>query len=318
MHRKPALLFCLILAACQPAAGSSGLPPASPGATAQSPAATIAPHPSPTLALPAGRLVFQRSGEGGGVFTINADGTEEQQVLGGTFGTPKWSPDEAHLLVYQESEVAVVPALVRPDGSGYRALTPPAGVNCGGAIWSRDGAHVAAECWVEGDESRTGIYLADIADGSYEQLTTGHAVPAEFSPDGSQLLFVRDLGDAGQALELADADGSHERRLGAFTVGQFAGFMDHGRSIYAASNGAIVVLSLTGDVQRTISAPELKIVEARLSPDERWFAIIYDPQAAVAPGLYRIALDGSGFGPIVHTNVAGVEEGHPDWRPNAS
>jgi Tol biopolymer transport system component len=320
------LVLALVLAGCQAARPARS--PATPG---ESPVVTARPTTpkmdAPPTAAPAtpeadasfstDRIAFQRSGDRAGIYTIDASGTNEQRVLAGTYGTPKWSPDGTWLAVYHEKpDGSVAPALVRPDGSGYRELPLTPGLSCGLAAWSPDGGTLALECWDEEDATRQGIYLMSAADGQgLHQLTHIHGLPGQFSADGRRLLLAIDAGNATLKLGMVDVDGSNPQTVGAVTIKQMPGFLDGDRSIYAVVNGAIEILDLSGRRLRTIDAPEPRIIEARLSPDAKEFAFIYDPLAAVAPGLYRMAVDGSGLARIVHTNAPGIQEEHPDWAP---
>jgi dipeptidyl aminopeptidase/acylaminoacyl peptidase len=322
------VILCAVLAGCDvapSAAASTASPvahPSDPSAidrAAASPsrgAASAAPSSSPPT-LPSGRIVFQRSGDRAGIYVIDADGSHEQMILAGVFGTPKWSPDGNRLAVYSEKPTGrVVPALIGNDGSGYRELMLPRDLNCGLASWSPDGTALALECWDENHPERTGIYLA-AADGDtgMRQVTTGHGLPSDFSAAGDRILFAKDAGDGRLRLAVVGIDGSDERTLGTDTIGQMPGFMPEEQGIYVVADGAIGVLDMSGRLLRTIRAPEPGIHEARLSPDARWFVFVYDPGAAVAPGLYRIAVDGTGFAEVAHTNLAGIQEEHPDWAP---
>jgi hypothetical protein len=327
MRRSSILILCVVLTGCgvaQSAVTFTAAPAATPTVEALSgalespaPAPTpVAASPSPP-ATPVGRIAFQRSGDRAGIYVIDADGSNEQLVLAGAYGTPKWSPDGSRLAVYAERPNGhVVPALVGSDGSGYRELELLRDLNCGLAAWSPDGATLALECWDEQHPQRTGIYLAQ-ADGdtAMRQVTIGHGLPGQFSAAGDTILFARDAADGTTRLAIVGTDGKDERTLGTGTIGQMPGFMPHDQGMYAVADGAIEVMDKSGRLQGTIQAPEPKIHEARLSPDGRWFAFIYDPRDAVAPGLYRIVVDGTGFAPVAHIDIAGIQEEHPDWAP---
>src|SRR5262245_14288222 len=94
---KPALLLVALLgAACTPVTGAPPLPsPTSIAASTPIWSTNPIREPTPTRQIgPNGRLAFQRNDPSkGGVFLIQADGTGEQPVRSGTYGTPKWSPD---------------------------------------------------------------------------------------------------------------------------------------------------------------------------------------------------------------------------------
>jgi dipeptidyl aminopeptidase/acylaminoacyl peptidase len=328
MRRSWVLLFCIVLAGCagaQSGAAPTDGPERSPGpapalaAAIESPSSALAAAPSSSSAssIPVGRIAFQRTGDRAGIYLIDADGSHEQLVLAGAYGAPKWSPDGSRLAIYAEKpDGRVVPALIGSDGSGYRELTLPSGLNCGLAAWSPGGMSLALECWDEQQPRRTGIYLADV-DGAtaMRRLTTTHGMPGAFSAGGDSVLFARDAGNDATELAIVGTDGTGERTLDTRTIGQTPGFMPGDQGIYVVVDGMIDVLDTSGRQLRTIRAPEPKILEARLSPDGRWFAIVYDPLDAVAPGLYRMGVDGTGVATIAHTDVAGIEEAQPDWAP---
>jgi Tol biopolymer transport system component len=316
MRLATLVVLAALVAACQSAAAGP-----TPSLTASSPSSSPVATASPTAAapkrsLPSGRIAFQRSGDVGGIFSIDATGTDEKRILAGSFGTPKWSPDGSRLAVYAEKpDDRVVPAIVQPDGSAYHELTLPAGLNCGLSAWSPGGTKLALECWDEHEPARTGIYLALVNGADFHQITRGHGLPADFSTDGRELLFARDPDGSSLELAMVDVDGSHERTIGDDAIGQMPGFLAGDHTVYAVIGGAIAILDLSGKRLQTIEAPEPKVKEARVSPDGAFFAFVYDPMAAVAPGLYRMAFDGSAFGRIVHTDVEGIQEEHPDWVP---
>jgi dipeptidyl aminopeptidase/acylaminoacyl peptidase len=312
------LLLAGAFAACQ------GAPIASPTPTVAPPrpeptmlVVSPDPMPAPTAkGAPTGRLAFQRTGPEGGIFLIDADGSNEQRILHGTYGTPRWSPDGKQLAVYEETADHVRVAILNADGTALHLLAIQSGLDCGLAAWAPSGRQLALECWSEANQGATGIYLVGIdGAGTWQRLTRGHGLPSEFSADGKRLLFARD--PDGNHLELAEVDveGTNERTIGHLSIGQMPGYFGGVGEFYVVAGGAIVILNPSGSVGRSIAAPEPKIVEARLSPDGRDFAFIYDPRAAASPGLFRIAVDGSGFGEIAHADMDGIQEEHPDWAP---
>src|SRR5262249_7845019 len=94
-----------------------------------------------------------------------------------------------------------------------------------------------------------------------------------------------------------------------------AGFMPGGQTIFVCQDGGLSVFDLGGGQIRQIPTPEEKVSEAHLAADGAHIVFVYDPLAAVAPGVYFIGLDGRGRKKVVHTNVAGREETSPDWGP---
>ena len=178
---------------------------------------------STTAAVPEpdGRIVFNR-GEGGTenifTYTINPDGSDEQQLFDGRSENPRWSPDGTEIQIFCCSD-GMVAHLIDPTTGELRSLEPPdpaIEVFCGGA-WSPDGERLACEGYGVDDPSRNGLYWIRSSDGSgLEQVTSnpdGGDLPGDFSPDGNRLVFVR-LGGNGQAgIFVTNVDGSGLRRI---------------------------------------------------------------------------------------------------------
>jgi WD40-like Beta Propeller Repeat len=292
-----------------PSAGSSDLPvPASPAPTA-------------TTETLSGRIAFQRhTSETVGAYVIDPDGQHER-LLAADAELPRWSPDGAliALAVHKPGDRLVV-GLVAPDGSGLHVLEPDPTLNYAAAAWSPDGQWLAVETWDETDPDRNGIYLMHPDGTGLRKLTNG-GIPGAFSPDGRQLAFIDfDSGGTGGYagpghLAIVDFDGSNQHRVGDLEIGPYPGFMPDGQSLYAFASGRIVVVDLSGRHLREIRVDEPKLAEGRLAVDGRHFVVVYDPQAVVAPGVWRIGVDGSGFAKVVHTNVVGIEESAGDWGP---
>jgi Tol biopolymer transport system component len=155
-------------------------------------------RPSPTVgpALITGRILFLRFPESGVAeyFVVKADGSDEQ-----TFGprveyeTRQVSPDRSLLaIVGPNSQGIVVGGTIGVDGTGFHLFeNPEPSLNLACGIW---GPHnrLACEAWNDVDLSLDGIYTVLASDGSDpQQLTTGRDVPCDYSPDGTQLAFVR-------------------------------------------------------------------------------------------------------------------------------
>ncbi len=76
---------------------------------------------------------------------------------------------------------------------------PPFCGGCGSLVgidyvpraWSPDGKLIAVETWSDLDQSLNGIRLSPVGGVDWEPLTAGRTVPIAFSPDSSQLLYVR-------------------------------------------------------------------------------------------------------------------------------
>ena len=309
-------ILALGLAACQAAAPATETPAAPTQQPTQPPTQppSVSPSASPvTSAAGSGLIVFQRTDDG--VYTVAPSGGAETRILPGSYQTPRWSPSGDQLAlshIIDDAHGVVVPAIAEPDGSGVHDLTlGQAGLHCGASVWSPDGAWLAAECWDEQDDAKTGIYRMQAADGGdLRQLTVGHGIPGDISDDGTQLVFV----DADGRLGLVGVDGSGERRLGDAAIGLYPGFMPGGASIYATLDGVLTILDLDGAVVEQVKAPEPQMYEPRLDPEGTTFVFTYDPQKVKSPGLARIGTDGQGFADILLAAPGQAENVSADWR----
>ena len=179
------------------------------------------------------RIVTSALLQGGGaaVTTMSPAGTDVARVDVPAdledFNKSTWSHDGTRLLhsnvfVFDDDGeiVAFRPAISAPDGSGYRLLrmrNRPMDMFC--SAWSPDDSRIL--CNNDG-----GIISFRASDGrGARRLTTnpygGQDLAVGYSPDGTRLAWVRegpdpspDRGrDERAALFVADADGTHARRL---------------------------------------------------------------------------------------------------------
>jgi hypothetical protein len=203
----PALVAAL-LSACSgvsstPEAASGQLRTASPAASTASPTRpppTTSPSTmvAPTLNAGAlGRILLQRFPESGPVekYVVNADGSDEQPFgPREDYETRQVSPDESLLAVVgPNSQGMIVGGTIAVDGSGFHLFeNPEPSLNLACGIWAPHD-RIACEGWNDDDSSVDGMYTALASDGSDPQrLTTGRDSPCDYSPDGSQLAFVRE------------------------------------------------------------------------------------------------------------------------------
>ena len=196
----------LVLGACGGGETDSGSPSGS-----GSDGSTTAAAPEPD-----GRIVFNR-GEGGTenifTYTIDPDGSDEQQLFDGRSENPRWSPDGTEIQIFccDDGNVA---HFVDPSTGVLRTLAPPdpsIETFCGGA-WSPDGERVACEGYGAEDPSLNGIYWIRSSDGGgLERLTSnpgGEDLPGDFSPDGDRLVFMRVEKGGETGIYVAEVDGS--------------------------------------------------------------------------------------------------------------
>ncbi len=111
------------------------------------------------------------------------------------------------------------------DGRGATRVTSEGGSPTH-PTWSADGQSIAFEA-TDPESGGREIYLVTVADGAIQRLTSGACKPSDgrscpdgevgnrqpaFSPDGSQIAFVR-TDKTGRHLYLMSADGSGQRSL---------------------------------------------------------------------------------------------------------
>jgi uncharacterized repeat protein (TIGR02543 family) len=114
-----------------------------------------------------------------GIYTINADGTDEKSILtgGGTVGL-SWSPVNNEIVFDRGSGIW----LMNPDGSNLRSI-PPNGIlqNAFCPVWSYDGTGVAFSTTVYGSKE---IYTVNMDGSGVVQLTDTDNVPGHNTGNG--------------------------------------------------------------------------------------------------------------------------------------
>lgn len=175
------LVASMALAAC------SGSPPATNGEASA----------SPSTAPPAqGHILYSHiTGSGVGEFFVaNPDGSDETPFAPGKeFEARNLSPDGSRLaLVAEDGPGAFVGGTVEVDGSAFRLFPHLDGsLNLACGVWASP-RRLACEGWDDSDPSRAGIYTVRASDGrDPRRLTQARDVPCDYSPDGTQLAFVR-------------------------------------------------------------------------------------------------------------------------------
>ena len=237
-----------------------------------------------------GRIVFTRAGGQYGdetIFIANADGSDERRLTPpGESCCVRFSPDGTQLLYSLLTEDGRITTGIQNLGDGtVRALPlPDATANLGPGAWSPDGQRIALQLWDEPDHSRDGIYTARANDGSdLVRLTDAEIadIPADYSPDGAQLIFLRE-----------------------------------GRS---QSVGELFTVSTDGDGEPSRVSPDGMLIgygSARFSPDGSRIAF---QEARISPQgrIWTMAPDGTDV-TIMFEDAEGRFASHPAWSPDGS
>lgn len=234
------------------------------------------------------------------------------------FEAPRWSPDGMWIAIARhEADDSVHVSFIRADGSGYRELHPDPTLNLGVVAWTPDGEWIACEAWDPTDESRDGIYIVKVADGSGLVKIAPRGVPGSFSADGKRLVFSVAEGDR-HRLAIVNRDGTGFAKLGSEDADPVPGFMPDG-TIYDTIRDKMGFFDLEGTLLRTLSAPIGTINEARLSPDGKRFVFVHFGPPSDYAAIATINVDGTDL-QIVVSAIQGEDALHseqstPDWQP---
>ena len=321
-----------LLAACSgtPPAGSvgpvdTGSASASPTGPATAATPSLEPVASPTPALArAGRIAFAQivpSVEHFDVFTIRPDGTDERKLVHGKHTLPRWSPDGTKVAM-SSYWFGNYESTVNADGSNfveYRNPDPTLTLEC--TAWSADSKRLACEGFDPKKGSRSGIYTVDAATGQdLRRLTSSpdgvREIPGSYSPDGSQIVYVRatyTVLSLGQ-LWVANADGSNPHKISDTLVGYRVAWSPDGGTIAADdAKGHLILFDLhhLGEQPVQISIPNAQASVPRWSPDGTRLVFLLD-RGPAGSDIYTVAIDGS---ELTRVTTNAVNDGAPDWGP---
>lgn len=203
---------------------------------ADSARATV-PGPSPNGAILYGSALWPS--EDTDTFTINADGTGENEVYSRPAGCTTWSPDGTKVLlgcVFRRNSL-VRPATIDPEGGHFTLLNnPDPTLNLFCWSWSPDGKRLACEGGDDVHPKRDALYTVRASDGGGLQLLTKNPYGTFFccpvknqdgaprySPDGTRIMFTR-FNDRGQsAAFIVNVDGTGTRQVTPWGIRAFGG-----------------------------------------------------------------------------------------------
>jgi Tol biopolymer transport system component len=293
-------------------AGPSGAP-----TTAAGPSSSISPH-----APPGGRLVYIALNEDGdgSLLTTNPDGTDTRPLLPAG-NPPRWSPDGRRIsVVAGNGDGLVFVGLVDPDGSQYVQFdSPDPTLNLGCFAWSPDGSRLACEGFDETDVTRNGIYTVRSSDGrDLVRVSTspdgGHDIPTDYSPDGRQIVYVRQQlpDEADTTLMVVNVDGSGSRALSNRRLGG-GRWSPGGQTILTDTGTSLLLVPLDGSEIKTIDIVSDSLRTAFFgswSPDGQWIA--FSGRASKSVDLYIVRADGTGLRQVTDTPMGQWEEA-ADW-----
>jgi Tol biopolymer transport system component len=258
--------------------------------------------------------------------TANVDGGDERELLAGA-ELPRWSPDGTKLSVVAEgSQGLVFVGVINPDGTGYVQFdSPDPTLNLGCSAWSPDGERFACEGWDDADATRNGIYTVRASDGGDLTRITSvpdgtHDVPGDYSPDGTQIVFVRsDLSDEEHATLMAvNVDVKSERQLTDQKVGLRCYWSPDGSSVLTEADGTLLVVPADGGDPSPIDlgVTDAWATRASWSPDGEHivFSMRIDLSAPETTwDIYTADVDGSNV--VQVTDTPDLGESDATWSP---
>ena len=114
----------------------------------------------------------------GGIFVMNADGSDNVVLVNEGGKTPAWSPDGSQIAYLFRSERLHV---MNADGSSNRALIEGGNLRGESVAWSPDGTRIAYESYVA--ESGRHVFVINATGSGRTQLTTVTGLAPAWRPD---------------------------------------------------------------------------------------------------------------------------------------
>jgi dipeptidyl aminopeptidase/acylaminoacyl peptidase len=293
-----------------------------------------------TVAPPRGTIIFGQ-GNPGPIFAIAPDGTHQREIHAASC-CPRMSPDGSRMVVTDFGTGEPKAATLRLDGSAYTVLHVPDPTLLLTDPWafSPDGATIAGEGGNGADNAgpQEGIYTFRLPLGAglarVDASPGLREFPIAFSPDGSKILFVRQLQhgqpfDGPETLFVVKTDGTGLVQLNP--PGTTSGLIDgplistatwspDGREVafiaaegsFWTSDRAVFVVESSGANPRRIT-PWGNTYGAMWSPNGKWIAFASDTGGT---DLFVVHPDGTGLKALTSA-AGGLFALGPAWSPDS-
>jgi Tol biopolymer transport system component len=186
--------------------------------------------------------------------SIDPDGSDSLEYPDLSIG--RWSPDGTRIAaIVVRADGRVGTDLVEADGSNVTPVdVASATLNVACFAWAPDGDSLLCEGWDDVHPDRLpGLFSVDVATSDVTRVTSnrlgGHDIPADYSPDGTQILFAREDPRRGQrpmALFVADQDGAGATRITPWSSDASGSWSPDGSRIVFAQRGALRTITPDG------------------------------------------------------------------------
>jgi Tol biopolymer transport system component len=283
------------------------------------------------------------------VYTINPDGSHEQKLsFPGlvSIGSPNWSPEGTQIAVIADCQFdgSCAAVIQNVDTGSVRVLPNPDPAVFNVAFtchhWAPSGKRLA--CGAVGDvPGVTGIYTIRASDGGgLARITTAPAgtddEPADYSPDGTRLVFERGGDNFNAQLFVARLSGGTPKQITSPKLTQIGGasWSPSGNKIaFSACFGvrgqcdhlsAIFEVNADGSGLHKIPIPgcggaldptAIACFDVRWSPDGTKIAFVRAMTFGFVQNVYTANPDGSGLAQVTHSG-SGLFIDDVDWGPH--
>jgi Tol biopolymer transport system component len=280
-----------------------------------------------------GKIAFVSSRGPVGIYTMNADGSNQTdlttQVNGTTDSAPAWSPD-GHQIAFARafSDVANAIFVMNEDGSN-QVMRINAAANNRDPTWSPDGQRIA---FARNGNNGSGVFVMNKDGTGVTQLTATAARDPNWSPDGTRIVFR-----SGSGISLINADGANEHVLVADTFG------DHLHHPSWSPDGSKIIVTLNTcshasccqfgcdqgsfytlnpETGARTQMDSLSGNQPVFAPDGTRVAYMQEtgqPFAGISnEEIFAANLDGTGVTRLTTNNApdgSGPADSQPDWQP---
>jgi Tol biopolymer transport system component len=207
---------------------------------------------------------------------MNADGTSAHSVLKGVLAFA-WAPDGSSLAAAQLVGGRNRLVLVRPDGTGARAVAP-GGSLLGTFAWAPNGRQLA---YISSSDSAQSRLFVVALDGAVPidlgEASTDHQL--EWSTDSKRLAYV---GFAGDDPHVHVATVATQTNID-FGIGRSPSWAPDGSALTFIGEDSVYVAAPDGSRVRRVASATAPLLEARWSPDGQWIAFESEDGLSVLP-----------------------------------